>query len=81
VSRQFRQEPCLISHPSNGITQGVIREMLPPYQFSDDLPRSTFAALPPPDASAAWRPAQIPVVRELADTLATPARAPDLTVA
>jgi hypothetical protein len=50
-----------MSLPSNGITQEVIREMMPPYHLSDDLLAGTFRALPPPppDASAAWRQAHI----------------------
>ena len=44
-----------------GITQDVIREMMPPYHLSADLLEGTFAALPPPpqDASATWRHARI----------------------
>jgi hypothetical protein len=47
--------------PSNGITAEVIREIMPPYQLSDDLLQATFAALAPPprDASTAWRHARI----------------------
>jgi hypothetical protein len=47
--------------PSNGITQDVIREMMPPYHLSDDLLAGTMTALPPPppDASAAWRQAHL----------------------
>ncbi len=50
-----------MSHPSNGITAEVIREVMPPYCLSPDLVDATFAALPPPppDASTAWRHARI----------------------
>jgi hypothetical protein len=50
-----------MSAPSNGITAEVIREIMPPYQLSDDLLQATFAALAPPprDASTAWRHARI----------------------
>src|SRR3984885_7490742 len=50
-----------MSLPSNGITQEVIREMMPPYYLSPDLLEAVFAALPPPppDASATWRQARI----------------------
>src|ERR1700691_3498142 len=44
-----------------GITQDVIREMMPPYCLSPDLLEAMFAAMPPPppDASATWRQARI----------------------
>src|ERR1700733_3600018 len=50
-----------MSLPSNGITQEVIREMMPPYYLSPDLLEAMFAAMPPPppDASATWRQARI----------------------
>ncbi len=93
--------------PANGITQDVIREMMPTYHLSPDLLAATLAALPPPppEASASWRQArlarlveeiatlmpataaqarlaaQILVLRELADTLARRAYAPEVTVA
>jgi hypothetical protein len=46
---------------SNGITSEVIREMMPPYNLSNDLLEATFAALPAPphDASTTWRYARI----------------------
>jgi hypothetical protein len=96
-----------MSLPSNGITQNVIREMMPPYDLSPDLLEAIFAALPPPppEASATWRQARITrlmqeistlmpanaaqarltaeilIVRELAETIAARAYAPELTVA
>jgi len=95
-----------MSLSSNGITAEIIREVMPPYQFSPDLLDATFAALPPPppDTTAAWRQAhitrlmqeisslmpanaeqartaaQILILRELADTIAARAYAPELTV-
>ena len=50
-----------MSLPSSGITQDLIREMMPPYNLSNDLLQAMFAALPPPprDATAAWRQARI----------------------
>jgi len=50
-----------MSQPSNGITPEVIRQVMPPYQFSPDLFRATLAAIPapPPDATTAWRHARI----------------------
>ncbi len=46
-----------MSLPSNGITQEVIRDLMPPYYLSPDLLEAMFAAMPPPpaDASATWR--------------------------
>ena len=41
-----------MSLPSNGITQDVIREMMPPYHLSPDLLEATLAALPPPPPDA-----------------------------
>jgi hypothetical protein len=96
-----------MSLSSTGITQDVIREMMPPYHLSPDLLEAMFAALPPPppDAPTPWRQAritrlmqeistlmpanaaqarlasQIVIVREMADTIAARAYAPELTVA
>jgi hypothetical protein len=60
-----------MSLPSNGITQGVIREMMPPYHLSPDLLEATLAALPPPppDAPALWRQARITRLQEELSTL------------
>jgi hypothetical protein len=43
--------------PSNGITAGVIRDIMPPYTLSNDLLAATFATLPAPPAAATppWR--------------------------
>jgi hypothetical protein len=47
--------------PSNGITQEVIRDLMPPYRLDQDLLAATFACIapPPPDATPAWRHARI----------------------
>jgi hypothetical protein len=45
--------------PSNGITQDVIREMMPPYHLSTGLLEGAVTALPPPDAPARWRHARL----------------------
>ena len=92
--------------PPNGITPGVIRDIMPAYHLSFDLLEGTFAALPPPprDAPSSWRQARITrlteeivaflpadaaqarlaaeilIARALADTLATRAYAPEVTV-
>ncbi len=60
-----------MSQPSNGITPEVIREMMPPYQFSPDLLEATLAALPPPppDASPDWRQARITRLMQEVSTL------------
>jgi hypothetical protein len=44
-----------------GITQEVIRDMMPPYHLSADLLDGTFTSLPPPppDATVRWRHARI----------------------
>jgi hypothetical protein len=58
-----------MSLPSNGITQDVIREMMPPYHLDHDLLAGMVTALPPPppDASATWRQARIArLVQEIA---------------
>jgi hypothetical protein len=57
-----------MSLPSGGMTQDVIREMMPPYHLSDGLLQVMFAALPPPppDATAAWRHARITRLRSWA---------------
>src|ERR1700733_14966219 len=46
---------------SNGITASVIRDIMPPYNLSNDLLEATFAALPAPphDASSTWRQTRI----------------------
>jgi hypothetical protein len=60
-----------MSLPSNGITENVIREMMPPYHLSPDLLEATLAALPPPppDAPALWRQARITRLQEEISTL------------
>src|SRR3984957_18628322 len=59
--KPFHPELSRMSLPSNGITQEVIREMMPPYYLSPDLVEAMFAAMPPPppDASATWRHGRI----------------------
>ncbi len=46
-----------MTDPSNGITAGVIRDVMPPYTLSNDLLAATFATLPAPPAAATppWR--------------------------
>ncbi len=65
--------------PANGITQDVIREMMPTYHLSPDLLAATLAALPPPpaEASASWRQARLArLVEEIATLMpATAAQA------
>ena len=65
--------------PSNGITQDVIRDMMPQYHLSPDLLEATLAALPPPppDAPATWRHARLTrLVQEIATLMpATAAQA------
>ncbi len=71
-----------MSIPSNGITQEVIRDIMPPYQLSTDLLEGAFAALapPPPGATAAWRHARINrLVREIGGLM--PADAPQARIA
>jgi len=50
-----------MSLPSNGVPPDLSREAMPPYRLGSDLLAATFAALPPPppNATAAWREAQI----------------------
>src|ERR1700728_1174630 len=51
----------LMTLSSNGITASVIRDIMPPYNLSNDLLEATFAALPAPprDASSTWRQTRI----------------------
>jgi hypothetical protein len=60
-----------MSLPSNGIIAEDVREMMPPYQLSDDLLQATFAALAPPpcNASTAWRHPQIARLTQEISTL------------
>src|SRR5208282_2386749 len=72
----------IMSLPSNGITQDVIREVMPPYHLSPDLLDGTFRALPPPppDAAASWRQARITrLVQEIGGLM--PADAPQARIA
>src|ERR1700733_8652854 len=71
-----------MSLPSNGITQQVIREMMPPYCLSPDLLEAMFAAMPPPpaDASATWRQGRITRLMQEFSTL-MPANAAQARVA
>ena len=71
-----------MSLPSNGITQNVIREMMPPYYLSADLLEAMFAAMPPPppDASAIWRQGRITRLMQEFSTL-MPANAAQARVA
>jgi len=58
-----------MSLPSNGITQDVIREMMPPCDLNHDLLVGMVTALPPPppDAPPSWRQARIArLVQEIA---------------
>ena len=60
-----------MSLSSTGLTQDVIREMMPPYHLSPDLLEAMFAALPPPppDAPATWRQARITRLMQEISTL------------
>jgi hypothetical protein len=71
-----------MSQPSNGITPDVIRQVMPPYQLSDDLLQATFAAIPapPPDATPAWRHARIARLTQEISTL-MPANAAQARIA
>ena len=68
--------------PSNGITQEVIRAVMPPYELSTDLLAAMLAAVPapPPAATMAWRQERATrLVHEVAGLM--PADAPQARIA
>jgi hypothetical protein len=60
-----------MSHPCNGVTPEIIRDVMPPYHFSAALRETTFAALPQPPQDASTPSRHSCIMRRIKEIVAS----------